>query len=169
MTNLALDLREAAQMYPDRPAVRLDDTTLTYAELDQASARLARLLGLEGFEPGDRVGLMLPNVPEFAVIYYGVLRAGGVVVPMNPLLKEREVEYYVQDSGARYLFAWHELAPGVAEAAREAGYTVMGFSVLALQRIFVIVRSMEKNAERKTSKCTKTVAIPNTTQLPSSG
>src|SRR5580704_436995 len=103
MTNLALALSETAAMYPDHPAVRLDDTTLSYAELDQASARVARLLGVEGLQPGDRVGVMLPNVPEFAVIYFAVLRAGGVVVPMNPLLKGREVDYYLQDSGARYL------------------------------------------------------------------
>jgi long-chain acyl-CoA synthetase len=121
MPNLALAISEAAAMYPDHPAVRLDERTLSYAELDQFSARVARLLELEGFQPGDRVGVMLPNVPEFAAIYYGVLRAGGVVVPMNPLLKEREVEYYVQDSGARYLFGWHEVSDAVIEAARAAG------------------------------------------------
>ena len=125
MPNLALALSETATMYPDHPAVRLDDTTLSYAELDQASARVATLLGIEGVQPGDRVGVMLPNVPEFAVVYYGVLRAGGVVVPMNPLLKEREVEYYIQDSGARYLFGSHELAKGVTEAARAAGARVI--------------------------------------------
>jgi long-chain acyl-CoA synthetase len=125
MPNLALALSETAALDPDHPAVRLDDTTLSYADLDQASARVARLLELEGFQPGDRVGLMLPNVPEFAVIYYGVLRAGGVVVPMNPLLKEREVEYYVQDSGARYLFGWHQLTKGVSDAAVAAGAHVV--------------------------------------------
>jgi long-chain acyl-CoA synthetase len=51
-------------------------------------------------QPGDRVGVMLPNVPQFAMAYYGVLRMCGVVVPMNPLLKPREVEHYVTDSGA---------------------------------------------------------------------
>ena len=51
--------------------------------------------------PGDRVGLMMPNVPEFAMAYYGILRAGAVVVPMNTLLKEREVAFYLSDSGAR--------------------------------------------------------------------
>jgi long-chain acyl-CoA synthetase len=125
MPNLALLLSETAALYPDHPAVRLDDTTLSYAALDQASARVAGLLELEGFQAGDRVGLMLPNVPEFAVIYYGVLRAGGVVVPMNPLLKEREVEYYVQDSGARYLFGWHQLTKEVSDAAVAAGARVV--------------------------------------------
>jgi long-chain acyl-CoA synthetase len=109
MPNLALALSETAAMYPSHPAIRLEKSGLSYAELDRASARVAGLLRSRGFQPGDRVGVMLPNVPQFAVVYYGVLRAGGVVVPMNPLLKEREVDYYVQDSGARFLFAWHEV------------------------------------------------------------
>ena len=54
-----------------------------------------------GCEPGDRVGVMLPNVPYFPVAYYGVLRAGGVVVPMNVLLKGREVGFYLEDPGAK--------------------------------------------------------------------
>jgi long-chain acyl-CoA synthetase len=125
MPNLALALSETAAMYPDQPAVRLGDSTLTYAELDRASARVAALLNFNGFRPGDRVGLMLPNVPEFATIYYGVLRAGGVVVPMNPLLKEREVEYYVMDSGARFVFAWQDLPGDAADPAQAAGTVVI--------------------------------------------
>ncbi len=134
MPNLALALRETAAMYPDHPAVRLDDTTLSYAELDRASARVARLLGCNGFQPGDRVGVMLPNVPQFAVVYYGVLRAGGVVVPMNPLLKQREVEYYVRDPGAGHLFAWHEIPGAAIEAARGAGAVVVTVAPGAFER-----------------------------------
>ena len=85
----------------DRPAIRHDDVTLTHAELDDASARAAAFLKARGILPGDRVGLMAPNVPEFAIAYYGILRAGAVVVPMNPLLKEREVTHYLVDSGAQ--------------------------------------------------------------------
>ena len=77
MTNLSLTLREAAQMYPDRPAVRLDSTVLTYAQLDDLSARAAGWLRERGLRPGDPVGIMLPNVPHFPVFYYGVLRAGA--------------------------------------------------------------------------------------------
>jgi long-chain acyl-CoA synthetase len=121
MPNLALALTEAAAMYPDHPAVRLDDSVLTYAGLDEASGRVAGLLRSSGLQPGDRVGIMLPNVPSFAVAYYGVLRSGGVVVPMNPLLKEREVDYYIHDSGARVLFAWHEVPAATTDAARAAG------------------------------------------------
>jgi long-chain acyl-CoA synthetase len=112
-TNLAELLTDTAERSPERTAVRLDERELSYAELDQASARVAGLLHAKGVAPGDRIGLMLPNVPYFAAVYYGVLRAGGVVVPMNVLLKEREVAYYLADSGARLLFAWH----GFADAA----------------------------------------------------
>src|SRR3984957_10728481 len=123
MTNLALDLREAAQMYPGRPAVRLDDTMISYALLDELSARVAGWLRERGLRPGDPVGVMLPNVPLFPVFYYGVLRAGGAVVPMNPLLKSREVTHYVGDSGARLVLAW-EAAAGEARAGAETAGAV---------------------------------------------
>jgi long-chain acyl-CoA synthetase len=121
MTNLALGLAEANDMYPGRAAVRLDGVVLTYEELDERSARVAGLLAARGVEPGDRVGLMLANVPQFPMLYYGVLRAGAVVVPMNPMLKAREVEYYLGDSGARLIFAWHAVADEAAKGAEAAG------------------------------------------------
>jgi long-chain acyl-CoA synthetase len=98
--NLAANLTETARRHPTRTALVSGDHELSYAGLDAASARVAAMLRERGVEAGDRVGVMLPNVPEFAMAYYGVLRIGGVVVPMNPLLKEREVEHYVTDSGA---------------------------------------------------------------------
>jgi long-chain acyl-CoA synthetase len=110
MPNLAELLTDSAARSPDRDAIKLDDLTLSYRDLDQAAGRVAGLLEAKSMRPGDRVGVMLPNVPYFAAVYYGILRAGGVVVPMNVLLKEREVEYYLSDSEARLLFAWHELA-----------------------------------------------------------
>jgi long-chain acyl-CoA synthetase len=113
--NLASIVTESAARCPERAAVRLGDLELTYAGLDERSARLAALLLERGLEPGDRVGLMLPNVPEFPISYYGVLRAGGVVVPMNVLLKRREIAFYLEDSGAELLLAWH----GFAEEARD--------------------------------------------------
>jgi long-chain acyl-CoA synthetase len=64
---------------------------------------------------------MLPNVPYFAVVYYGVLRAGGVVVPMNVLLKGREVKFYLEDPGAKLVFAWHDFADAAQTGASEAG------------------------------------------------
>src|SRR5689334_1634518 len=101
--NLADNLVTTAKTFPDRPAVRLDDTTWTYAQLDEKSAQVAGFLRAQGIQPGDRVALQLPNFIEFPAIYYGILRAGAVVVPMNPLLKEREVDYYMSNSGAKLL------------------------------------------------------------------
>src|SRR5882757_8271715 len=100
MTNLSLNLTETAAMYPDAIAIRCDAQELSFAELDDAAARFATFLQSEGIEAGDRVGLMLPNIPAFAVVYYGILRIGAVVVPMNRLLSEREVQFYLTSTGA---------------------------------------------------------------------
>jgi long-chain acyl-CoA synthetase len=112
--NLASILAEAVERSPEKVAVKLDDVELSYAALDEGSARVAGMLKAVGVGPGDRVGIMLPNVPYFPVAYYGVLRLGAVVVPMNVLLKGREVRYYLEDPGAKALIAWH----GFAEAAQ---------------------------------------------------
>jgi len=120
MVNLASNLVDTAGVHADRVAVRVGETVTTYRELDEASARVAGLLRERGVKPGDRVAIMLPNVAEFAVVYYGVLRAGGVVVPMNPLLKVREVAYYLGDSGARLIFAWHAVAGDARGGAQRA-------------------------------------------------
>jgi long-chain acyl-CoA synthetase len=119
--NLARILTDTAAEHGDRVAFKLDDAEVTYAQLEAASARAAGLLQERGVEPGDRVGLMLPNVPYFPVLYYAILRAGAVVVPMNVLLKEREVAYYLEDSGAKLLFAWHGFAEAAEAGAANAG------------------------------------------------
>jgi long-chain acyl-CoA synthetase len=119
--NLADNLTTSAQEHGDRPAVKLDDAELTYSQLDGASAHVAGMLKARGVGPGDRVGIMLPNVPYFPVCYYGVLRLGAVVVPMNVLLKRREVAFYLSDSGAKLLFAWHDFGEAAQTGADEAG------------------------------------------------
>ena len=123
--NLAGILTATASRTPDRPALRLDDTVVTYADLDRASAQVAGLLVGLGVQPGDRVGVMLPNVVQFADCYYGVLRAGAVVVPMNVLLKEREVGFFLADSGAKVILAWHQFAEAAEAGAASAGATCM--------------------------------------------
>ena len=121
MTNLGSLLDRAAADHPDHPAIRLDDLVLTYAQLREAAGRMAALLAAHGVQPGDRVGIMLPNVPAFPISFYGALAAGAVVVPMNPLLKSREVAYYLGDSGARVVLAWHAAAGEAAKGAADAG------------------------------------------------
>lgn len=118
--NLANSLVQAAQTSPDSPAITLDDLTLTYRDLLREASRVAGWLVEKGCEPGDRVGLVLPNVPSFPVHFFGALLAGAVVVPMNPLLKCREVEYYLRDSGCRFVFA-HPGLDAVATAAANVG------------------------------------------------
>jgi long-chain acyl-CoA synthetase len=121
MTNFAQELADAAIDSPERPAVRLDAHTLTYADLDGAVARVAGLLRDHNVGPGDRVGLQLPNVPDFPVIYQAVLRLGAVVVPMNPLLKRGEVAFHLSDSSARIMLAWHGFAEHAQAGSDEAG------------------------------------------------
>jgi long-chain acyl-CoA synthetase len=122
-------------MYPERPAVRLDDATLSYAQLDDLSARAAGWLRSRGVRPGDPVGIMLPNVPQFPVFYYGVLRAGGAVVPMNPLLKAREVAHYLGDSGATLVLAADSAADEAAAGAATADATAVTVDEAALDEI----------------------------------
>jgi long-chain acyl-CoA synthetase len=119
--NLARNLTASRERDADHAAIKLDDAEITYAQLDGASAHLAGLLAEHGFTAGDRVGIMLPNVPYFPVCYYGIVRAGGVVVPMNVLLKSREVAFYLGDSGAKLLFAWDGFAEDAQKGAEEAG------------------------------------------------
>jgi long-chain acyl-CoA synthetase len=119
--NLASFLTDTASRAGDRTALKLDDAELTYEQLDEGSARVAALIKSKGFQAGDRVGIMLPNVPYFAAVYYGVLRAGGVVVPMNPLLKGREVSFYLEDPEAKLMFAWGDFEEAAKKGADEAG------------------------------------------------
>ena len=121
MANLSSVLEQAAASQPDRPAIRMDQLVLTYAQLHDAAARVTALLAAAGVGPGDRVGLMLPNIPAFPIAFYGALGAGAIVVPMNPLLKGREVAYYLSDSGAKVLFAWHDFAGEAAKGAADVG------------------------------------------------
>jgi long-chain acyl-CoA synthetase len=119
--NLAENLTTSADAAPDAAAVKLDDVVLSYAALDDASARVAGLLSARGIGPGDRVGMMLPNVPLFPVLYYGILRLGATVVPMNVLLKGRETAHYLTDPGAKAVFAWEPFAEHARTGAAEAG------------------------------------------------
>src|SRR3954451_5625251 len=121
MTNFAAQLTDAASDGPERPAIKLDDLVLSYGVADAAAQRLAGLLRAKGVGPGDAVGLQMPNVPYFPVVYFGALRLGAVVVPMNPLLKGREVGYHLTDSGAKTIVAWHDFAGPAQEGSDAAG------------------------------------------------
>jgi long-chain acyl-CoA synthetase len=120
MTNLVNNLIATTAAHGDRPAIRMDDYVMTYAELTDAASQVASAVRRHGLKPGDRIGLVLPNVPAFPVLFYGSLLAGCVIVPMNPLLKAQEIEYYLEDSGAKLVFVWD----GAGDAAERAAATV---------------------------------------------
>ncbi len=121
MTALSANLVASKNRNPDRIALRCDDLQITYAEFDAAAARVATLLEQAGIEPGDRVGVMLPNTPAFAIAFYGIMYRGAVAVPMNPLLKSREVAFYLSNTGAKALFAATVFAEEANAGAAEAG------------------------------------------------
>jgi len=164
--NLALNLTTSAQRYPDSPALRIDEVVITYAELDEATARVAGLLRERGLEPGDRVGIMLPNVPQFAFAYYGVLRAGGVVVPMNILLKQREVEFYLGDSGAKVIFAWHEFADAAHQGAVAAGTGCIVVEPVSFGQLLGNVEPAEEVVERAADDTAVVLYTSGTTGKP---
>ena len=125
MTNLAENLISTAEKYPDRTAIRLDSVALTWAQLRDLSLAAAGSLRAAGIEPGDRVALILPNVPAFPILFFGTLMAGGTVVPMNPLLKAQEIDYYFTDSGARIAFVWGDFLDEARKGAEGAGTRVV--------------------------------------------
>ena len=123
--NLAQILTESARRHPAKPAVILDQVKMSYAQVDALSDRVAANLRASGIRRGDKVGVMLPNVPQFVLAYFGVLKAGAVVVPMNVLLKAPEIAFYLGDSEARAVVAWTDFAGEAVKGAQSLdGVTV---------------------------------------------
>jgi long-chain acyl-CoA synthetase len=119
--NLAVILSESAQSSPDRPVALFSGGQLTYRQLDKASDRVAASLAAAGIKPGDPVAVQLPNIPQFLISYFGILKTGGIVVPLNVLLKAPEVAFHLEDSGARILIAWQGALAEAAKGAEAAG------------------------------------------------
>ena len=90
---------------------------LSYKELYESSLKFANYLRFLGVEKGDRVAIMLPNCPQSVIAYYGTLYAGGIVVQTNPLYTERELQYQMNDSGAKIILALDILYPTNFESA----------------------------------------------------
>ncbi|MFF9044476.1 AMP-binding protein [Streptomyces parvulus] len=123
MLNLSVLLEDSARTHPDRDAVVLGTTRLTYAQVEAAANRVANLLVDRGIWPGDKVALSCPNVPWFPIVYYGILKAGAVVVPLNILLKSREIAYHLADSEAKAYFCFEGDAGLAMGAEGHAGFT----------------------------------------------
>ena len=84
--NLSSLLEETTAAHPERDAIVFGDTRLSYAQVNGAANQVANLLVERGIKPGDKVALSCPNLPYFTIVYYGILKAGGTVVPLNVLL-----------------------------------------------------------------------------------
>src|SRR4051812_3191191 len=166
MPNLADLLTRAAEQHGDRIALKLDEQELNYAFLDEGASRIAGLLRARGIEPGDRVGIMLPNVPYFPVVYYGILRAGGVVVPMNVLLKAREVNFYLSDPGAKHLFAWHDFAAAARDGAEQASAEAIIVAPGEFEGLLEQAPSTPENAERDSEDTAVILYTSGTTGTP---
>lgn len=116
--NLATILRESRNAHPDRPLCHVGNQTFSYAEVDQVSGRVASGLERLGIRPGDKVAVQLPNLVEFVVAYFGILKAGAVMVPLNPLLRSPEISYHLRDCQAKLLVTFEASADQALEAAR---------------------------------------------------
>jgi long-chain acyl-CoA synthetase len=110
MLNLAVLLEDSARTVPDRDAVVHGATRLGYSDLDAAASQVAGALAARGIGPGERVALSCPNLPYFPIVYYGIMKAGATVVPLNVLLTEREIAYHLEDSAAKAFFCFEGTA-----------------------------------------------------------
>ena len=119
--NLGSILQASAEARPDHPVIRLGEQSLTFAEVDRAARGIATGLRARGIEPGDKVAILIPNLPEFTPTYFGILYAGGTVVPLNVLLTAPEVTYHLEDSDAVLLVA-HPLFETPARKGAEAAH-----------------------------------------------
>ncbi len=116
MLNLAYILENSAREFPDKTAVVFGAMRLTYSEIDRMACQVANGLVSAGIQPGDKVALTCPNIPYFPILYYGILKAGAVVVPLNVLFKRREVAY--RGPGLHLLPGHRHAAHGRGRAGR---------------------------------------------------
>ncbi len=117
--NIATMLRESAKKDPDKPLCHINDLTFSYAQVDEISGRVAGALLATGLQRGDKVALQLPNLPQFLFTYFGLMKAGLVMVPLNPLLRAPEVKYHLEDSEAKVLITFEMFAEEAYKGASE--------------------------------------------------
>jgi long-chain acyl-CoA synthetase len=130
--SIASILAESAGRHADRTAVVMGESRTTYAELWRDARRYAAALrDTHGIGPGDRVAVLVPNVPDFPKTYYGALALGAVVVPVHALLKAEEIAYVLRDSGAKLLVCHDALAGEGAKGAELAEVAFVGPTALA--------------------------------------
>lgn len=108
-------LTRAGTKYSDKVAIHFLGKEITYKEFYESSLKFANYLKSIGIEKGDRVAIMLPNCPQSAIAYFGILYVGGIVVQTNPLYTERELEYQMKDSGAKVIISLDILFPRISK------------------------------------------------------
>lgn len=122
MLNLAVILEDTARNFPNHPAFTFGETVLNYAQINGAANQVAHGLRAAGLQPGDKVALSCLNLPYFPILYYGILKAGCVVVPLSVLLKTDEIAYHLQDSDAKAYFCFEGTAELPMGAMGQAGF-----------------------------------------------
>ena len=159
-------LRRAADQFPDQDALVFYQRHWTYRQFLADVRRLARALQDRGLQEGDRVALMLPNCPQYAIGYYGVLMAGGIVAQVNPLSVERELQYLLEDSGASMIVALDQVLPRVAAVqamtrlSRVIGVSLMGkVSTEGVEDFWEVLASAASDVPRPPSGDNRTVAV----------
>jgi long-chain acyl-CoA synthetase len=164
--NLAQIVTDSAAREASKTAIKLDDIELSYAMLDGACARLAAWVRSRGIEPGDRVSIMVPNVPYFPIAYYGILRAGAVVVPLNVLNKRREVSFYLRDSGSKLLFVWHGFLDEAQAGADDAGCECQAMVPGEFEQLLAAVEPLDEVVERSAGDTAVILYTSGTTGTP---
>ncbi|HEV2227099.1 MAG TPA: AMP-binding protein, partial [Nitrososphaerales archaeon] len=157
-------LSDSAKKLGSKPCLRYQGRTMTYSEVDVLSSRFASgLIGL-GLKTGDRVGIFSPNTPQFVISYFGILKAGGIVVPCSPLYKERELEAQLRDSGATMVVAANDVVRGTdlfasLEGCRDRLGLVHIITASVTDYLPGIKRSLAGLAKVKNLKRSNTVAF----------
>lgn len=136
-------LANTALAYPEQATVEFLDAQITYENLNRLSEKFAAALARLGIKQGDRVALFLPNIPQFVIAYFGILKAGAVLTAISPLHREREVEYQLCDSEATAIVALDSLYPIVANVWQKTKLK------------HVIVTSLEEYAAQPTASASK--------------
>jgi long-chain acyl-CoA synthetase len=164
--NLAHDLLAPARRHAGRTAIKQDATEISHEALNVVTARVAGLLRERGARPGDRIGMTLPNVAQLAVAYYGALRAGAVVVPMDVLFDRREVAYHLADADICLVFAWHELPDAVEDGAADAGADCVIVRPHGFAQLLADAAAVRDIAGRAGSDTAALLYTPDSTGLP---
>ncbi|HRN68854.1 MAG TPA: long-chain fatty acid--CoA ligase [Promineifilum sp.] len=135
-------LEEAARRVPTNTALVFQGKELTYDELNKASDAIAAGLAANGFKKGDRAVIYMPNLPQFVIIYYGILKAGGIVIATNPLYTERELQHQLKDCGAETVFVLSRYYPLLKKVQKSGGTNVKRIIVAYIKDYLPGIKSL---------------------------